>query len=68
MLGENNKPFAMEGDSGSLVVTADESASVGLLFAADNSRYGCIIPMQTVLDKLGGAQIVTRHRIPNTSG
>ena len=68
VLGEKDKPFAMEGDSGSLVVTEDGSATVGLLFAADHSRYGCIIPIQTVLDKLGGARIVTRYRIPNTSG
>ena len=68
VLGDNGRPFAIEGDSGSLVVTEDGSATVGLLFAADNSRYGCIIPIQTVLDRLGGAQIVTRYRIPNTSG
>ena len=66
--GDDNKPFALAGDSGSLVVTEDGRATVGLLFAADNSRYGCVIPIQTVLDRLGGAQIVTRHRVPNTSG
>lgn len=65
--GENEKPFALAGDSGSLVVTEDGSATVGLLFANDN-RYACILPIQAVLNRFGGAKIVTRYRIPNTSG
>ena len=68
VVGDNNQPFALAGDSGSLIVTEDGNATVGLLFAADNARYGCVLPIRTVLDKLGGAEIVTQYRIPNTSG
>ena len=65
--GENGKPFALAGDSGSLVVTEDSEAAVGVLFAND-IRYGVVLPLQSVLNELGGAQIVSGYRIPNTSG
>jgi hypothetical protein len=45
--------FAVEGDSGSLVVTEDNVHAVGLLFAV-NSGHGIILPIDEVLSKLKG--------------
>ena len=45
--------FALPGDSGSLVVTEDSSAAVGLLFAATpTGEAAWIAPIDTVLDEL----------------
>jgi len=43
--------FATQGDSGSLVVTEDGSAAVGLVFAT-SGNYALIIPIRTILDTL----------------
>jgi hypothetical protein len=46
--------FALPGDSGSLVVTEDESAAVGLLFSTNASGdLGLMFPIRHVLDSLG---------------
>lgn len=55
--------FALQGDSGSLVVSEDGRSAVGLLFAVSSS-YGCIIPIQNVLDAFGGGELVGGHNIP----
>jgi len=47
-------PFALPGDSGSLVVNEDASAAVGLLFAVNNKgQYGIIMPIESVLQACG---------------
>lgn len=57
-------PFVLGGDSGSLIVTEDGSASVGLLFAGNNSgNYGIIMPIQDVLNSCGNLQLVSGHGI-----
>jgi hypothetical protein len=46
--------FAQPGDSGSLVVTEDGSAAVGLLFSSNGSgEFGQMIPMRHIARKLG---------------
>ncbi len=60
--GDNGEPFALQGDSGSLVVTADGNSAVGLVFASDDS-YGFIIPMTGVLKCFGGIELVGRHGV-----
>lgn len=57
-----NSQFALPGDSGSLVVTEDGGAAVGLLFAG-RANYGIIIPIQKVLDRLGNLKLVNGHGI-----
>jgi hypothetical protein len=57
-------PFALPGDSGSLVVKGDASASVGVVFAANTSgEYGWIIPMTAVIATFGGLTILTAHGV-----
>jgi hypothetical protein len=56
--------FALSGDSGSLVVAEDESASVGILFAASpKGEYGWIIPMTHVVTLFGGVSLVHGHGV-----
>ena len=56
--------FALPGDSGSLVVTDDGTATVGIVFAANNSgSYGWIIPMESVLSAFPGLSLVHGHGI-----
>lgn len=44
-------PFALPGDSGSLVVDEEEKNAIGLVFAAYTSTgYGLICPISTILD------------------
>jgi hypothetical protein len=52
--------FALPGDSGSLVVTEDEGASIGLVFAAQG-EYGWIIPMAHVISLFGGLTLLNGH-------
>lgn len=54
--------FALPGDSGSLVVTDDNSAAVGLLFATtQNGEYGYIAPISTVLSAFGNMTLVSGY-------
>jgi len=58
------EPFALPGDSGSLVVTEDGTTAIGLLFAAnirgDRVR---IAPIQDVLTALGNLELVSGYGI-----
>ncbi len=57
-------PFALPGDSGSLVVKEDGSAAVGLLFAVNNKgQYGIVVPIQSVLQAFGNPVLVSSHGI-----
>jgi hypothetical protein len=54
--------FALPGDSGSLVVTDDGTAAVGLLFAASpRGDYGWIIPIERILEEFNGINLVGQH-------
>jgi hypothetical protein len=47
-------PFALPGDSGSLVVTEDGRAAVGLIFSSSpNGAIGHMIPFRQIAKKLG---------------
>lgn len=48
VLGDNDEPFSLGGDSGSLVVTEDGSAAVGVIFAGFGST-SMMMPIDTVL-------------------
>ena len=59
----DDPPFALPGDSGSLVVTEDGSTAVGLLFSSSSSgNLGVMIPVSHVLRKLG-VELVSGHGI-----
>jgi hypothetical protein len=56
--------FALQGDSGSLVVTEDGQRAVGLVFAANrNGDYAWIIPMPCVASTFGGLHLVSGHGV-----
>jgi len=56
--------FALAGDSGSLVVTEDGSAAVGLLFAASPSGdVGAIVPMTHIATCFGSITLVSGHGV-----
>jgi hypothetical protein len=65
-VGYNSEPFAIAGDSGSLVVTEDGTATVGLIFAA-SGQYGCFTPLKYILQELGGGELVGGHEIPSNT-
>lgn len=57
-------PFALPGDSGSLVVSEDGENAVGLLFAATNrGDYGFVVPMSQVLSRFGGMTLISGHGV-----
>lgn len=59
---EDAEPFALPGDSGSLIVTEDGSAAVGLLFAVNNrGEYGIFCPIEDVLRALGNLTLISGH-------
>ncbi len=61
---DGDDPFALPGDSGSLVVSEDGKAVIGLLFAVNNKgEYGIIMPIEQVLAAFGGATLVSNHGI-----
>lgn len=56
--------FALPGDSGSLVVSEDESTALGLVFAANRSgEYAWMVSMPITSSTLGGLQLVSGHGI-----
>jgi hypothetical protein len=56
------EPFALPGDSGSLVVGEKGDSALGLLFAVGSQgHYGIIVPMQHVLTLFKGLTLVTNH-------
>jgi len=64
VLGDAGTTFALPGDSGSLVVTEDETASVGLVFAwSASGGYGIIIPMAHIVTCFGGLRLVQGHGV-----
>ena len=61
---DGKEPFALGGDSGSLVVTEDGSEAVGLVFAANTTgEYAWIVPMSAVVDAFGGLSLVGDHGV-----
>jgi hypothetical protein len=62
VVGDQGEPFALQGDSGSLVVTADGKAAAGLIFACDD-RYALILPMTHVVKCFGGLTLVDGHGV-----
>jgi hypothetical protein len=60
--GEKGSDFALAGDSGSLVVTADGESSVGLVFATQK-EYGVLIPIDRVTKGFGGCKLVGGHGV-----
>jgi hypothetical protein len=54
-------PFALPGDSGSLVVTEDGRLAVGLVFAVGSRDVTFIIPMDGVVKRFGGLSLVSKH-------
>lgn len=58
------EPFALPGDSGSLVVTSDGTSAVGLIFAgAEGSGIAYIIPFAKVVTHFPGLSLVQGHNI-----
>lgn len=56
--------FALQGDSGSLVVTEDGTGAVGLVFAcARSGEFTLIVPLDSVSMAFGGIQLVDGHGI-----
>lgn len=61
---DDSDPFALPGDSGSLIVTEDGGSAVGLLFAVNNrGEYGIFMPIEQVLHAFGNLQLLTGHGI-----
>jgi hypothetical protein len=57
-------PFALPGDSGSLVVSDDARHAIGLVFAASrNGEYAWIIPIDCVTGSFGGLKLVSAHGV-----
>jgi hypothetical protein len=55
-------PFALAGDSGSLIVTEDGMAAVGLLFAVNTpGARGIIMALEEVLAAFGSLQLLSGH-------
>jgi len=55
-------PFAIPGDSGSLVINELGDAAIGVVFAAGGD-IGWIVPMTTVQKFFGGVQLVGGHHV-----
>jgi hypothetical protein len=56
--------FALPGDSGSLVVTADGNSAVGVIFAVDRQgRSAFMAPMDYVRTLFGGLELVGNHGV-----
>jgi hypothetical protein len=63
VLGDSGEPFALGGDSGSLVVSEDGRSAVGLVFAVASGNYAFIIPMEHIATCFGGIQLVGGHGV-----
>jgi hypothetical protein len=58
------EPFALGGDSGSLVVTEDGSAVVGIVFAASpKGNLAYIVPVDSLAAAFGGLTFVGEHGV-----
>ncbi len=61
---DDDDPFALPGDSGSLILTEDGNAAVGLLFAVNTSGgYAIFTSLDRVLRDLDELTIVSRHGV-----
>lgn len=61
---DDQDPFALPGDSGSLIVTSDGASAVGLLFAVNNrGEYGIFMPIDQVLAAFGNLHLLSGHGI-----
>ena len=59
---DDGSPFALPGDSGSLVVTEDGSGAVGLIFAVNNrGEYAFCCELSQVLSQFAGIRLVSNH-------
>ncbi len=59
-----NNDFALPGDSGSLVVSADGRSAIGMIFAVDRvGRSAFILPMDYVQSLFGGIELVGNHGV-----
>jgi hypothetical protein len=59
---EDTDPFVLPGDSGSLVVTEDETKAIGVVFAGGQG-YGVIVPMPHVSTCFGGVRLTSGHGV-----
>ena len=62
VLGDGGQPFALPGDSGSLVVTENGDAAIGLVFAISGRGATYISPLPTILSQLN-LRLVNGHGI-----
>jgi hypothetical protein len=62
VFGDDGEDFASAGDSGSLVVTEEGDAAVGLIFAAKDG-YGLIMPMDHIATCFGTIELVHGHGV-----
>jgi hypothetical protein len=61
---DNGSPFALPGDSGSLVVTEDGGAAVGLIFAVNNrGGYAFFCGLSQILSAFGQLRLLSNHGI-----
>jgi hypothetical protein len=61
---DGNEPFALPGDSGSLVVSGDGQMAIGLLFAVNNrGQYGIIMPIEDVMAAFEIVNLVSGHGV-----
>jgi len=61
---DNGDPFALGGDSGSLIVSEDASSAIGLFFAGNNKGdYGIFAPIEDVLSAFGNLELVSGHGV-----
>lgn len=61
---DDGSPFALPGDSGSLVVTEEDTAAVGLIFAVNNrGGYAICCELTRVLAAFNGLELLHSHGI-----
>ena len=64
ILADDGSPFALAGDSGSLVVTEDGTAAVGLIFAVNRGGgYAIFCELTRVLAAFGDFQLLSNHGV-----
>lgn len=62
--GDDGEPFALPGDSGSLVVSEDGSAALGLIFAVNTAGgYAIFCELAPILSAFGNMELLTNHGI-----
>lgn len=61
ILSDTADPFALPGDSGSLVVTEDGRSAIGLIFAVSSRQYAIFCSLNSVLSAFGNLNLVSNH-------